>query len=43
MNAPDNTINSDVQKRRFVLLLYAGYGKRYTPENIGKNEFTWCL
>ncbi len=28
MNAPNNTINSDVQKRRFALLLHAGYGER---------------
>ena len=25
---PNNTINSDVQKRRFALLLHAGYGER---------------
>jgi hypothetical protein len=24
----NNTINSDVQKRRFALLLHAGYGER---------------
>ena len=30
--AANNAINSDVQKRRFALLLHAGYGKRYTPE-----------
>ena len=28
MKSP-NTINSDVQKRRFALLLHAGYGERY--------------
>lgn len=28
-NAPNNAINSDVQKRRFALLLHAGYGERY--------------
>jgi hypothetical protein len=28
---PYNTaINSDVQKRRFALLLHAGYGERYS-------------
>jgi len=26
---PNNAINSDVQKRRFALLLHAGYGERY--------------
>jgi hypothetical protein len=26
---PNNTINADVQKRRFALLLHAGYGERY--------------
>lgn len=26
---PNNTINSDVQKRRFALLLHAGYGERW--------------
>jgi len=31
MVAPNNAINSDVQKRRFALLLHAGYGERYTP------------
>jgi len=25
---PNNSINSDVQKRRFALLLHAGYGER---------------
>jgi hypothetical protein len=25
---PNNTINSDAQKRRFALLLPAGYGER---------------
>jgi len=25
---PNNAINSDVQKRRFALLLRAGYGER---------------
>ena len=25
---PNNAINSDVQKRRFALLLHAGYGDR---------------
>lgn len=25
----NNAINSDVQKRRFALLLHAGYGERY--------------
>jgi len=25
---PNNAINADVQKRRFALLLYAGYGER---------------
>ncbi len=28
MNAPNNAINSDVQKRRFAPLLHAGYGER---------------
>ncbi len=26
---PNNTINSDVQKRRFAKLLHAGYGERW--------------
>jgi len=26
--APNNAINSGVQKRRFALLLHAGYGER---------------
>lgn len=26
---PNNAINPDVQKRRFALLLPAGYGERY--------------
>ena len=26
---PNNAINSDVQKRRFALLLHAGYGERW--------------
>lgn len=26
---PNNAINTDVQKRRFALLLHAGYGERY--------------
>jgi len=25
---PNNAINSDMQKRRFALLLHAGYGER---------------
>ena len=25
---PNNAINADVQKRRFALLLHAGYGER---------------
>jgi hypothetical protein len=29
MKEPNNAINSDFQKRRFALLLLAGYGKRY--------------
>ena len=29
MNEPNNAINADVQKRRFALLLHAGYGERY--------------
>jgi hypothetical protein len=28
-NAANNAINSDVKKRRFALLLHAGYGERY--------------
>jgi hypothetical protein len=28
MSTANNTINSDVQKRRFALLLHAGYGER---------------
>jgi hypothetical protein len=27
--SPNNAVNSDVQKRRFALLLHAGYGERY--------------
>ncbi len=26
----NNAINSDMQKRRFALLLHAGYGERWT-------------
>lgn len=26
---PNNAINPDVQKRRFALLLHAGYGERW--------------
>jgi hypothetical protein len=26
--SPNNAINADVQKRRFALLLHAGYGER---------------
>lgn len=29
MDTANNTINSDAQKRRFALLLRAGYGERY--------------
>jgi hypothetical protein len=29
MLLPNNAINSDVQKRRFALLLHAGYGERW--------------
>lgn len=29
---PNNAINSDVRKRRFALLLPAGYGERYCAE-----------
>ena len=32
---PNNTINPDVQKRRFALLLHAGYGERYVPLILG--------
>lgn len=28
----NNPINSDVQKRRFALLLHASYGERYASE-----------
>jgi hypothetical protein len=28
-SAANNPINSDVQKRRFALLLHVGYGERY--------------
>ena len=31
--AANNAINSDVQKRRFALLLHAGYGERYISDN----------
>jgi hypothetical protein len=27
---PNDAINSDMQKRRFALLLHAGYGERYS-------------
>jgi hypothetical protein len=30
MTTANNTINPDVQKRRFALLLHAGYGERWT-------------
>ena len=29
---PNNAINPVVQKRRFALLLHAGYGERYNSE-----------
>ena len=28
----NNAINSDVQKRRFALLLHAGYGERWAAQ-----------
>jgi hypothetical protein len=31
MEAANNAIDSDVQKRRFALLLHTGYGKRWAP------------
>jgi hypothetical protein len=31
---PNNAINSDVQKRRFALLLHAGYRERWASEII---------
>ena len=31
---PNHAINPDVQKRRFALLLRAGYGERYALERI---------
>ena len=35
----NNAINTDVQKRRFALLLHAGYGERYASSrmNVGAN------
>jgi hypothetical protein len=30
----NNAINADVQKRRFALLLHAGYGERYTSKTL---------
>ncbi len=36
MLRPNNTINSDVQKRRFALLLHAGYGN-VLPDKYSKN------
>ncbi len=30
----NNAINSDVQKRRFALLLHAGYGERYVADRL---------
>jgi hypothetical protein len=32
MKIANNAINSDVHKRRFALLLPAGYGERYRAE-----------
>jgi len=32
--SPNNAINADVQKRRFALFLYAGYGERYVVTEI---------
>ena len=33
----NNAINSDGQKRRFALLLPAGYGERYKSESGARN------
>ena len=35
---PNNAINTDVQKRRFALLLHAGYGERYLYKRIAMNK-----
>lgn len=35
---PDHAINSDVQKRRFALLLHAGYGERSKPDRRRLSE-----
>jgi hypothetical protein len=34
----NNAINSDVQKRRFALLLHAGYGGRYAPKHFPQTQ-----
>lgn len=34
MGMANNTINSDAQKRRFALLLYAGYGERWETKTV---------
>ena len=31
---PNNAINSDVQERRFALLLHAGYGERWAAQIV---------
>ena len=36
---PNNAINPDVQKRRFALLLHAGYGERWGLHFNGKLLF----
>jgi hypothetical protein len=35
---PNNAINSDVQKRRFALLLHAGYGERSPGARVNLKE-----
>jgi len=37
---PNNSINSDVQKRRFALLLHAGYGERWPQNEIAMTKRT---
>jgi len=40
---PNNAINSDVQKRRFALLLHAGYGGRWASLCLAALQNDRCL
>ena len=35
--SPNSAINADVQKRRFALLLHAGYGERWAKILLARN------